>query len=375
MKIGIEAQRLFRAKKHGMDIVILEIIKQLELLDTEHVFYIFVRPDVDSSVLSESKNIKIVRVWMPNFILWEQIALPIAAFFKQVKVLHCTSNTAPIITHCKLITTLHDIIYLERNNFSKGTAYQKLGNFYRQLLVPMLIRKSAIISTVSNSEKAIIAARFPKAADKICVNYNGVGNHFLPATATETLQQIRLKYQLPETYLLFFGNTDPKKNLYTVTKAYNLYATQTAAPLPLVIVDYDINSLKRLLQEQNTPELINHIILPGYIPNNELPAIYSLASLFLYPSLRESFGIPVLEAMSCGTAVIAANISAIAEVAADAALLVPPTDADTMANAIIFLLQNKIEKDLLIQKGFERAKQFSWQDTAKRTLETYLSIA
>ena len=128
MRIGIEAQRIFRKNKHGMDYVVLQEIKELQLLDTENEYYIFVKPGEDRCI-DETKNFHIIEVKCPSYPLWEQVALPYAARKHNVDILHCTSNTAPIICNTPLVLTLHDIIFLEPRDTNNKSFYQNLGWF------------------------------------------------------------------------------------------------------------------------------------------------------------------------------------------------------------------------------------------------------
>ena len=134
MRIGIEGQRIFRKKKHGMDMVALELIKNLQIIDQENQYFIFVKPDEDNSVLRETSNFKIIKLNGYSYPTWEQIALPKAAKEYECDILHCTSNTVPFFTDIPLITILHDIIYMERSYLktlkSSATTYQKFGSIY-----------------------------------------------------------------------------------------------------------------------------------------------------------------------------------------------------------------------------------------------------
>lgn len=145
MKIGIEGQRLFRKKKHGMDMVALELIKNLQELDHINDYFIFVKPDEDSSALKATSNFTIVELNGGPYPTWEQIALPNAAKKYGCDILHCTSNTAPFFTSIPLITILHDIIYMESSYLtilrSSASTYQKFGNIYRKLVVPRIVKK------------------------------------------------------------------------------------------------------------------------------------------------------------------------------------------------------------------------------------------
>ena len=376
MKIGIEAQRIFRKKKHGMDMVALELIRNLQTIDTENEYLIFVKPDVDDTVIRETANFKIVKLEGGFYPLWEQIALPRAAKKLGCQLLHCTSNTAPIFTSIPLVVTLHDIIYMESSYLKilrgTGSLYQKFGNAYRKIFVPKIVRKSRKIITVSNFEKNRIGQFFGMGSDsRLEAVYNGVSEHFKPVTEPLELKRVKDKYHLPDHYFFFLGNTDPKKNTKGALKAYSDFLKQTGLDIKLVMLDYDRPELEKLLDEIGDRELINQIVLTGYVVNTDLPAIYCQCELFLYPSLRESFGIPMLEAMGCGVPVITSNTSSMPEVAGDAALIIDPYKPEEITAAMISIQSEPELKAALIGKGLLQAAKFSWKAMAEHVLEIY----
>jgi len=377
MRIAIEAQRLFREKKHGMDVVVLELIRNLQLIDKVNEYFIFVKPDTDKCI-GETANFRIVELAGGPYPIWEQLALPRAVKRLKCDLLHCTSNTAPEMPGLPLVLTLHDIIYMEGSFFSllkgKGTGYQRFGNVYRRHIVPIAVKKSARVITVSEYEKERIATFFKLDPLKLRAVYNGVGEHFKELTDPELIQQIREKYRLPEHYFFFLGNTVQKKNTPGTLKAYSIFRDRTGLDVPLVMLDFDLRDLTSILNEIGKPELINHIHLTGYVNNAELPGIYSLADLFLYPSFRESFGIPILEAQACGTPVITSNTSSMPEVAGDGALIIDPFNPDEMAQAMIRINQDPDLQLELKTKGLANAARFSWKAMAEKVLEIYTEV-
>jgi len=225
MRIGIEGQRLFREKKHGMDMVALELIRNLQRIDEKNEYVVFIKPDVDDTVLTETPNFKIVRLQGGFYPLWEHFALPKAALEAGCDVLHCTSNTAPIWTKLPLVVTLHDIIYMESSYLKiltgKGSLYQKFGNVYRRLFIPAVVKKSRKIITVSHFEKNRIAEFFKMKDDgRLTAIHNGVSEHFKPVTDETELRRVKEKYSLPPRFFFFLGNTDPKKNTKGTLKAF-----------------------------------------------------------------------------------------------------------------------------------------------------------
>jgi len=372
MKIAIEGQRLFRPKKHGMDFVALELIRSLQKIDLTNEYFIFIKPDSDKC-LQNSGNFHIIELPGKSYPYWEQVALPKAVKRCGCELLHCTSNTAPVRNSSRLIVHVHDIIYLESVSILKkgGTLYQKFGNLYRRWNVPKVINAAEKVITVSEFEKATIAKRFPRFENKIEAIYNGVSEHFKPVTDENILNRIREKYKLPGKFIFYLGNTDPKKNTPNTLKAYSLYRNMVTDPLPLVMVDFGMDNLTRILKENGTPGLIEHIHLSGYIDNKDLPAIYSLCRLFMYPSLRESFGIPLLEGMRCGVPVITSNTSCMPEVAKDGAYFIDPFRPQEMSEAMVKVLSDPLLRESLVQKGFARSSDFSWTNMAKQVLKLY----
>lgn len=371
MRIGIEAQRLFRRNKHGMDIVALELIQALQKIDTVNEYFIFVKNDEDRSCLQETKNFKIIVTQKYPYAWWEQVLLRKLSKQYQLDLLHCTSNTAPIGLPIAMVVTIHDIIYLERINPFKGSLYQIFGNLYRRMVVPLIIRKAKRIITVSDFEKKVMGTRFPNLTPHTV--YNAINNSFKELTDAALLTSAKQQFSLPDNFIFYLGNTDPKKNLVGTLKAFSLLVKKIPDPPKLVILDINKPYLDRLINNIN-PALTDHIKVIGYVPNQSLPAIYTLAKIFLYPSLRESFGIPLLEAMACGTPIITSNTSAIPEIVKDAALLVNPFNPEEIALAVENLLNNPNLLTNLVSNGYKRVKDFSWERNARQTLEIYKEV-
>ena len=378
MRIGIEGQRLFRVKKHGMDMVALELIRNLQTLDRKNEYFLFIKPDEDSNAVTETANFKIVQVPGGPYPVWEQRYLPRAVKETSCDLLHCTSNTAPLHLPVPLVVTLHDIIYLESSSLKLltggGTAYQRFGNLYRKWNVPRVIRESDRIITVSNFEKDRIAGFFNISSERLRAVYNGVSTHFVPNTNEKEIEEIRNRYRLPEHYVFFLGNTVQKKNTPGTLKAFALFRASTGLDVSLVMLDFESSDLTAILKQIDEPELAGHIHLTGYVPNDELPVIYQCAEAFLYPSFRESFGIPILEAQKCGTPVITSNTSSMPEIAGDGAHLVDPYRPEEIRDGMIRIFQDPDYRDELVKKGFVNAKKFSWNEMARQVLKIYREL-
>jgi glycosyltransferase involved in cell wall biosynthesis len=370
MKIAIEAQRIFRTNKHGMDFVALEAIRCLQKIDKDNEYFIFVANGEDHC-LEETPNMHIVTLECPTYPLWEQWALPRAVKKVGADLLHCTSNTAPIFGSTPLVVTLHDIIFLEKQSGRNPSIYQALGRIYRRFVVPKILPKCKRIITVSKFERQRILSSLNLPPEKIVAIYNGYNSQFHPL---EDFQATVSKYIQNDSYIFFLGNTDPKKNTPGTLKAYAEYVRKSHHPDMLLLADIDPKSVKIILHEIGEDGLISHIKFSGYIPNKDLPAIYNGASAFLYTSLRESFGIPILEAMACGTPVVTSNTSAIPEVAGDGAILVDPHNPSAICDALLRLEEDEVYRSESIKYCLDRVKLFSWESTAKNMLDLYEKI-
>lgn len=375
MKIGIEGQRLYRRKKHGMDMVALELIKNLQKIDKKNEYIVFVKPDIDNQCIPPAPNFKIVVLSGGPYPIWEQIALPKAAKKEGCDMLHCTSNTGPVRSKVPLITILHDIIYLEGVSLLKqgGSLYQRFGNIYRKWIVPPVVRKSIRVTTVSNFERDNIR-KVLKPGDKLSTVYNGVSSHFKKIDDENVLLKAKEKYKLPDNFLFFLGNTAPKKNTPNVLKAFALFNAESEMKYKLVMLDYEETVLQDVLKSIGFPDIREDIHLTGYVPNKDMPAIINQCKAFLYPSLRESFGIPILEGMACGVPVVTSNTSSMPEIAEDAAAIVNPYNPEEIKEAIKKVIRDGSYRSELISKGMKRAKQFTWENMARDYLKLYEEV-
>lgn len=375
MRIGIEAQRLFRNHKHGMDRVALELIRNLQIIDTKNEYFIFVKPDEDNTVIKQTENFKIVEIPGGPYPLWEQFKLPRIAKLYNCDILHCTSNTAPYSKKTPLITTLHDIIYMEGSISklltSKASLYQKFGNLYRRIIVSRVVKNSKRLITVSNFEKENITNFFKLENNNIQTVYNGVNKTFKVSIDANQISRVKTKYKLPENYVLHIANKDPRKNTKKVLIAFKEYLKITNSTQKLLMLGCKKDDLKIMLKEIDAMDIYEHIILTGYVSDEDLPIIYQLSELFLFPSLREGFGIPIIEAMACGVPVITSNTSSMPEVAGNAAYLIDPNKTEEISQGILKIMADNTFKKQLIEKGLKRSKEFTWNNTALKVLKQY----
>lgn len=370
MKIGIEAQRIFRKNKHGMDYVVLQEIKELQKIDTVNEYFIFVKPGEDRC-LEETPNFHIIELKCPSYPLWEQVALPIAAKKHKVDILHCTSNTAPIWCSTPLMLTLHDIIFLEPRDKNNKSLYQNMGWLYRRIVVPKILNKCKRIITVSNFELNNIISKLNIPKQQMAMVYNGYNNWFRPI---ENVEDVTSKYIDKTGYFFFLGNTDPKKNTERTLIAYSKYLKMSQIKRKLLIADLKSQHLEEIISRKGLDDIKDNVVLTGYVVNSDLPYIYNGAFTFLYTSLRESFGIPLLEGMACGTPVITSNTSSMPEIGGKNAALINPESSDEIAAMMLKIENNCDFRNEVINNGLERSKLFSWKNTATNLLKLYEEV-
>lgn len=354
-----------------MDFVALELIKNLPT-DQGHEYIVFVNAADEDIQAERFPHVAFVN-HKTAYPLWEQFWLPKAAAKQRVDMLHCTANTFPVRSSVPVVLTLHDVIFLESNPLFKGgyTWYQRLGNYYRRMLVKSAVGGVKRIATVSNFELKNIEKKV-RHTSQVDVVYNGVGSHFAQALKNEKF--LREAYNLPEEYMLFLGNTDPKKNTPNTLKAFaKLLENQPNAHL--VIGDLDQAYINQCLPGKENEIARKRIVPVGYIDNQDLPGLMLMAKAFLYPSLRESFGIPLLEGMASGVPVISSNTSSLPEISGGAALLVDPANVDEMAEAMDKVWQDESLRRELIASGKFRSRAFSWQKMAMEYVQLYKKVA
>ena len=370
MRIGIEAQRIFRKNKHGMDYVVLQEIKELQKIDIRNEYFVFVAPGEDHC-LTDSHNFHIMEIGGNIYPIWEQSTLPKAAKELNLDILHCTSNTAPINCNIPLILTLHDIIFFEPRDKTNLSIYQNLGWLYRRIVVKRILKKCQRIITVSEFELNNIISKLNIPRKKMAMIYNGYTEWFRPLQDSDLTFR---KYIDESGYFFFLGNTDPKKNTERTLLAYSKYLEKSDIKRKLLMADLDKPYLNEILLKYNIGHIRKDIIIPGYIVNSDLPNIYNNAFAFLYPSLRESFGIPLLEAMACGTPVITSNTSSMPEIGGPYAILINPESSDEIAEMMLKLETDDDFYRKQEEVGLQRAKLFSWRYTAEHLLELYEDV-
>ena len=374
MKIGIEVQRLFRKKKFGIEFSSLELIKRLREVEPNNEYVIFAKDDEDRNCLAADDNLQIKTIGGKFFADFEQFFLPIASRREQVDILHCTGNTAPYFSTVPVVQTLHDVIFMDAIP-TDDSFYQRFGNHYRRKVVPLITPRSKAVITVSRYEKERIVERLGVDPEKIHVIYNGINEgRFNLNRNIDNQKSIQAKYQLPDDFILFLGNQSCRKNPARVIEAYVKYATQAEKPMALVTPGLSEKFVADKLRDLNYPFRKHQFITPGYIEDADLPELYRSSKIFLFPSLSEGFGMPIVESMACGTPVITSEVSSMPEIAGKAGVLVDPLNVPDISEAILTLAGNEDLRNKKIQAGLLNARRFNWTQSAKKILSLYEAV-
>jgi glycosyltransferase involved in cell wall biosynthesis len=307
--------------------------------------------------------------------LWfEQVSFPRACLRADVDLLHVPYFAPPLLGAGKTLSTVHDLIPLILPAY-RGSI---LVRAYTRL-VASSARRAAAILTDSEASKRDILRMLRVPSQRVRVIPLAADESFQPVADPDRLERTRCKYKLPEQYVLYLGGFDQRKNLETLIAAYASLGAHLRARTPLVLAgrlpaeDSAFFPHPRRLVERW--DLGDGVVFPGWVEEEDKPALYSGASLFVFPSLYEGFGLPVLEAMSCGTAVITSDSTSLPEITGEATLLVDPHDAEALTAAMTLLLEDADRREELASQGLERARLFSWAKTVAQTVEAYESVA
>jgi glycosyltransferase involved in cell wall biosynthesis len=303
-------------------------------------------------------------------ILWEQLALPALAQRKKLDLLHATVNVIPIAGTCPMVVTIHDLSFLRYPG-----SFPPVQRTYLRTQVRRSVRGAARVIAVSEATRQDLINLFAVPAQRVDVVYNGVDDAFCPAPADQ-VARFRRQKGLPEHFILHVGTLEPRKNLVRLIHAFALLRRQTRdwPDLKLVLVGGKGWYYQDIFEAVRRLQLAEEVLFTGFVADRELPWWYRAATVFAYPSLLEGFGLPVAEAMACGTPTVTSALSSLPEIAGDAALLVDPTSEDELALALHQVLTDpNLARDLR-ERGLRQAARFSWKDTAFETANVYRRV-
>jgi len=384
MKIGVDYSALM-TERAGVGEYTYNLIKALLEVDDKNSYMLYVLYSLTSCFLHPSLKGKIPRIEGADMV-YKYIPVPYQLMRYlwlpgmprcleeymlgglDVDVVHSTTFSVPRFRdkRKKLVVTIYDLTVLTHPDCHKRINVDHcLGG------IKDAIKYADAIIAISNHTKADLVNYLKAPEELITVVHLAAGAEFFEVKDAAILSAVRARYKLPERYILFLGSLEPRKNIKNLLKAYANLKEGTRKEYSLVIagaMGWKNNDISQMIDEL---ALADKVRFTGYIKSNDLSALYSSAALFVYPSLYEGFGLPILEAFACGCPVITSNVSSMPEVAGDAARLVSPLDVQDITIAMEEMLGDESLRNMMRMKGFERSAEFTWARCARETLKVY----
>lgn len=303
-------------------------------------------------------------------ILWEQLALPAELRRRQVDVFHSPVNVLPTRLPCASVVTVHDLAFVHYPQF-----FRPARRVYQRTFTARSVRAATLVVAVSESTKRDLAEVFHAPEERLRVIYPAIDADFQPVQDERRLAEFRASHDLPDEYILFLGTLEPRKNLITLVEAYaRLRESDETAP-PLVLAGAKGWYYSSLFERVQSLGMQRHITFAGYIAREEQPLWYAAAKLFVYPSVYEGFGLPIVEALACGTPTITSDVSSMPEAGGAVALQVAPSDSVRLAHAMRGVLADPAARVRTLAEGPRWAQRFSAARMAAEYADIYAEAA
>lgn len=378
-RIGIDA-RFYGPLGKGLGRYIQEISDRMIALDkeAEYEFVIFLSPENFDYFHSSHPHVEKRLIGFPWYSWQEQVIFPLIIRRARLDLIHFPHFNVPLLIKTPFIVTIHDLI-LTRFPSRRASTLPSLFYWLKQaayrLVIRSAIRRARYIITVSEFTRKDIINKFKADESKLKLTYEGVAEL---GEGHKNGVSVLSKYKVKKPYLLYVGNAYPHKNLEFLIRAF-ARLHKKRENLSLVLVGKEDYFYKRLKQYADKLSLLSEngeagVFFPGYIPDEDLSAFYSQASLYVFPSLYEGFGLPPLEAMAYSCPVLSSDQASLPEILSDAAAYFDPYNENSFLTEAEALMSNDVKREELISKGRERIKDFDWQDCALKTWQLYLQV-
>jgi glycosyltransferase involved in cell wall biosynthesis len=365
MRIGIML-RHYEQQAGGVKVYTKRLLPLLFSMAPQHQYVLIYQNPKLVGTYASFPNVQELVASMPGTVLWDQVAVPWLTRKHALDLIFNPKFTIPFFTRAKKIFVLHGSEW-----FGIPEHFKRHDQIYFSLFVPWYCRRSDAFVAVSNAVKAdVIKYVEGVTPDKVFPIHNGFDpTVFKPVRDPARLQAVRERYKLPERFILWAGQIETRKNIAGLFRAFALLKDEI--PHALVLAGEQRWNSSTELRVARELGIENRIILPGWVEHNDLPAVYSAADMFAFPSLYEGFGIPLIEAMACGTPIVTATTCAPPEVVDGAAVLVDPLNPPEIAAGMRKLLADEPLRNKLVARGLERAKDFSWEKCAQQVLSMF----
>ena len=372
MRIGIDA-RMYSSEFTGIGRYVFELTEHLARIDKKNEYVLFMnRPEYDNYE-PPNKRFSKVLVNARHYSYAEQLRYPSALRRAKLDLMHFTHFNAPILYRRPFVVTIHDLTLSFFPGKKMNSGFRRFA--YNKVLRSVLKNSKRIISVSKNTKQDLIdVAKI--SPNKIDVIYEGVGEDFGPRSQKGVNEEVLKKYGITRSYILYTGVWRGHKNLVNLVKAFSILRQDEDFDAQLVVTGTEDPYYPEVKRTVTELELEADTIFTGLVPEEELVSLYQEANVFVFPSLYEGFGLPPLEAMRCGTPVVASKTSCIPEICGeDNAVFFDPYDPTEMADAIHKVWVNEsLQKDLR-ERGLKHSKKFSWEKMAEKTLKLYQSFS
>ena len=364
VRIAIDARKW---RDYGIGTYIRNLVRHMARLDRTTEYVLIVQP-ADIEIAAElGENFRTVPDWSRNYSVREQFTVPLDLRRERIDLFHAPHYVLPPLTPCKSVVTIHDCIHLRFPQYLPN----RLAYVYARSSLWMATHRAARVLTVSETSKRDILRYFNVPEKKIDVIYNAIDERLGEEPTAAEVDRVRERYQLNDPFILYAGNIKPHKNLERLIEAFHRMRRGPLEHIKLLIIGDEISKYATLRRTVHRLKLHKHVRFFGFVPDKTLASLYRLASVFVFPSLYEGFGLPPLEAMAAGTPVITSNVSSLPEVVGDAAILIDPYDLDAIADAMRRVLTDDALRQDLRARGLVRVKEFSWDRSISRVREIY----
>lgn len=369
LRIGIDG-RYIEDHFPGIGRYTYNLINKMPEVAPDADFVIFHDPRLlntryDVEDLARHPNLQLVSVDVPTLSLKEQHRLPSLAKSLSLDLLHSPYYIKPYWLSCPSVVTIHDLIPMI---YPQHLPHRWTAWIFRAT-ASLAVRRTNQIIAVSESTSRDLASLFGASQAQVTVVHEAADERFRPLERKES-NSVLQRYGLPRQYILYLGINKPHKNLVFLLQVFSQVETEAK----LVLAGREDPRYPQARQEAERLNLSERVVFLGEVADHDLPMLYGGAELFVFPSLYEGFGLPVLEAMACGTPVICSNRSSLPEIVGDAALTLDPLDRDAWVAALTELLEKEALRAEMRTKGLRRAQTFSWEDTARRTWLVYQRV-
>ncbi len=367
MRIGINALYLIPGRVGGTETYIRNLVKALAKVDGKNEYFIFINSESRGIFENIAPNMQVVRCHFratrrPVRILYEQVVLPIKVKLRRLDVLLGAGMTAPFFTPARSVVAIYDLQHENQpGNFSR------VQLFFLKSIIRMSARRADHIITLSEKARADIMRHYGIPEGRVSAVPLAAERAVFHRYPGEEAERTRKKYSLPRRFIVYLASSLPHKNYTRLLPAFKEVLKDDPA-VKLVLTgarDYGAEEVREKIRDLG---LAKDVIMLDWLPFEDIPLIYSASSMLVFPSLHEGFGLPIIEAMACGVPVVCSDLEPMREVAGGAALLVDPLDEKSIAGGIKRVLSDGDLRRGLIQRGLKRAREFSWEKTAMKTL-------